>query len=55
MSPGPLHGAVAHDAPERDPTSYQLYGSNTVSANTTPGALHDLAQFTLISGGGVAS
>jgi hypothetical protein len=40
---------TANDAPERDPTSFSLWGSNTVTANATPGTLFNLSSFTPIT------
>lgn len=46
-----LNLSTANDAPERDPTSYVLLGSNTAVANTTAGTTYDSSDFTLISAG----
>ena len=43
---------VANDAPERDPLSYELYGSNTVNAGTA--GPYAIGSFTLISSGPLA-
>lgn len=44
-----------NDAPLRDPTSFQLYGSNTASANTTAGTIYNVSSdFTLIASGAIS-
>ena len=42
---------VANDAEDRDPTSFQLYGSNGPIVQGGPGANYPLANFTLIDSG----
>lgn len=43
--------ATANDAPDRDPVSFVLYGSNTAVVSTDPGATFNTANFTLIAQG----
>lgn len=43
--------ATANDAPERDPASFILLGSNTVVADPTPGTIYQQADFTTIAEG----
>src|SRR6478609_9131026 len=44
-----LNLTTANDGPERDPTSFSLWGSNTATANTTPGTVFNLSSFTPIT------
>lgn len=39
---------TANDGMERDPASFSLWGSNTVTANATPGTVFSLSSFTPI-------
>ncbi|HZZ74059.1 MAG TPA: hypothetical protein VFE24_17535, partial [Pirellulales bacterium] len=45
---------TANDTISRDPASYALYGSNTVSASSTVNATFNLSDFTMISSGNIA-
>ena len=45
---------TANDAPERDPASYRLLGSNTATASTTAGTIYDDSNFTQISTGALS-
>ncbi|MBP7948186.1 MAG: hypothetical protein KA004_00930 [Verrucomicrobiales bacterium] len=45
---------VANDAPERDPASYQLYGTNAAIPALTSGQTVALSSFTLLSEGALA-
>ena len=42
---------TANDAPERDPLTFTLYGSNSEIAGNTPGLTFSLTDFTLIATG----
>lgn len=47
-----INFSTGNDAPLRDPASYILYGSNTVTANTTPGTTYGIeTSFTMVSSG----
>jgi hypothetical protein len=50
-----INFVTANDAPDRDPASYQLFGSNTAVASNVPGTTYNVdTQFTLISQGALA-
>ena len=49
-----INFTTANDAPDRDPASYRLFGSNTATASTTAGTIYDDSNFTQISTGALS-
>ena len=49
-----INFTTANDAPERDPASYRLLGSNSATASIVAGTIYDDSSFTQISAGALS-